>query len=307
MLAGWCRYGESCKFNHDFASDRAQQYFLQEIKRLQDYDKQQRIKNIKIIKHNQNNNGSSSENDIDMTSSSSSSSSSSTINTTTADDDENFSDTAQLGVAIRESILQKAVDLGYCSSIKRAEAGLRAAEQEISKDIDCGICLEKILSKRGRRFGLLNNCVHAFCLECIRDWRASTDFSTDTVRGCPLCRTTSYYVIASDRYIADPTGKAALIDEVQASKQSIPCKHWNYGRGECPFGDSCFYAHYNPDGTLYQGSTNHSFRMDADGNIKGGKQIYQLNQYLDTDDNHHHSSSSNNNNNHRSRQYPKTV
>ena len=28
-----------------------------------------------------------------------------------------------------------------------------------------------------------------------------------------------------------------------------PCKHFDQGRGVCPFGASCFYLHTNPDGT----------------------------------------------------------
>lgn len=36
----------------------------------------------------------------------------------------------------------------------------------------CNICLEGIKS-RGRRFGLLDQCDHAFCLECIREWRTT--------------------------------------------------------------------------------------------------------------------------------------
>ena len=29
----------------------------------------------------------------------------------------------------------------------------------------------------------------------------------------------------------------------------IPCKHFNFGEGTCPFGSSCFYSHVRKDGT----------------------------------------------------------
>ena len=42
-----------------------------------------------------------------------------------------------------------------------------------SKDKTCGICFDTIMEKTGRekRFGILPNCSHIFCLECIRKWR----------------------------------------------------------------------------------------------------------------------------------------
>jgi len=49
--------------------------------------------------------------------------------------------------------------------------------------IECGICLEKVLVKKemsSRRFGLLT-CSHAFCLGCIRNWRAASESEADVV------------------------------------------------------------------------------------------------------------------------------
>lgn len=50
----------------------------------------------------------------------------------------------------------------------------------------------------------------------------------------------------ADRVITDPTRKAKAIEAYQHNVATIPCKHYNYGKGECPFGSSCFYAHLNP-------------------------------------------------------------
>ena len=38
--------------------------------------------------------------------------------------------------------------------------------------IQCGLCLSPVLQGVDPRFGLLN-CNHAFCLGCIRNWRAT--------------------------------------------------------------------------------------------------------------------------------------
>lgn len=266
-LAGWCRSGAQCKFSHETADDTTVHYFLQEIEKLRALDDKNK-NNKKILP--------------------SSSSSSSSTEKETDDSEETFQLASQqwqtTSNALRDTLLQEAVRLGYCSNLKLAESGLQAAERQISKDTECGICLEKVMEQRGRRFGLLSNCTHAFCLGCIREWRAKIDLPKRTTRACPLCRTTSYYVISSDRYIADPSRKVALIEEVQTSKQTIPCKHWNYGRGECPFGSSCFYAHLNPDGSVCKLTNNHSFRMDSNGVIKGGTIKYQLNQFLEEEE-----------------------
>ena len=54
----------------------------------------------------------------------------------------------------------------------------------LSADVECAICLERVLGTRGRKFGLLENCEHAFCLACIRSWRATAEVGPagDTVR-----------------------------------------------------------------------------------------------------------------------------
>lgn len=53
-----------------------------------------------------------------------------------------------------------------------------------SKDKTCGICFDTIMEKAGRekRFGILPNCSHIFCLECIRKWRQAKQFEHKITR-----------------------------------------------------------------------------------------------------------------------------
>lgn len=53
-----------------------------------------------------------------------------------------------------------------------------------SKDKTCGVCFEVIIEKSGReqRFGILPNCNHIFCLECIRKWRLAKQFDNKITR-----------------------------------------------------------------------------------------------------------------------------
>jgi len=58
----------------------------------------------------------------------------------------------------------------------------------------------------------------------------------------------SHYVIPSEVYAVGEK-KQEIAENYKAHLRSIPCKHFKFGRGECPFGEHCFYAHVNPDGT----------------------------------------------------------
>ena len=74
--------------------------------------------------------------------------------------------------------------LKACTEETIAEAEYSFAVVE-SKEKQCGICMENVLEKhkvRDRRFGLLENCAHVFCLKCIRKWRAERVYDKDVVR-----------------------------------------------------------------------------------------------------------------------------
>lgn len=90
---------------------------------------------------------------------------------------------------------------------------------------------------KGRQFGLLDGCEHAFCLECIRNWRATyiRRMSKQAMRACPLCRQMSYVVLPSNVYLPSGDAKDQLFEEYQSVLSEIPCRHFNYGKGECPF------------------------------------------------------------------------
>lgn len=63
-----------------------------------------------------------------------------------------------------------------------------------SKDMVCGICMEVVYEKANpseRRFGILSNCNHTYCLKCIRKWRSAKQFESKIIKWgtspCPLC------------------------------------------------------------------------------------------------------------------------
>jgi hypothetical protein len=178
----------------------------------------------------------------------------------------------------RDALVAAALETGVASSSSVAEAALQIAERRISSEVQCGICFEPVASAPNKRFGLLTGCSHAYCLDCIRQWRGRIDLPKETVRSCPLCRVTSYFVVPCDRYISDPARKAALNADYHKQQAAIPCRYFDGGKGECPFGSSCWYAHINPDGSTYV-HVKPAIRLDGEGAVTVGRK-YRLNEFL---------------------------
>lgn len=139
-----------------------------------------------------------------------------------------------------ECIKQHELDMEHSFAIQR------------SKDKICGICLEVILEKPGReqRFGILPNCNHIFCLECIRTWRKAKNFENKIKRGCPTCRISSDFVCPSIVWVEGSDDKDKLINDYKKACNTTHCKHFQQGSGKCPFGNKCFYKHALPSGQL---------------------------------------------------------
>jgi hypothetical protein len=237
---GGCRNGDACRFRHVRAEPWAVEYFEEELLRMRAEPSggSSAVATAPL--------GDASEADFGAASAA-----------------------WRAAAAQEQAMLRAAVAAGVAADFDAAEVALHAAERAISRDVECGICLERVVEVPGRRFGLLTGCKHAFCLACIREWRARIDLPTSTVRACPLCRTVSYYVIPSDRFVADDGRKARLSDEYTAAAARVPCRLWDLGRGHCPFGSSCHFVHLMPNGSVHASVGKHVFRMGEDGEVRG--------------------------------------
>ncbi|KAI4385594.1 hypothetical protein MLD38_003601 [Melastoma candidum] len=128
---------------------------------------------------------------------------------------------------------------------------------KLSQEIECSVCLDRVLSKPAaaeRKFGILSECDHPFCITCIRNWRNSSPTSrmdvNSSLRACPICRKLSYFIVPSVIWYTSKEEKKEITDSYMAKLKSIDCKHFNFGNGNCPFGTSCFYKHAYRDGRL---------------------------------------------------------
>ncbi|UJR25696.1 hypothetical protein I4U23_007047 [Adineta vaga] len=137
---------------------------------------------------------------------------------------------------------------------KKHEANCEEAlAMQRSQDKKCGICLEKVWDREGdKRFGLLENCDHIFCLECIRKWRSSSNYEHKVVKACPECRTKSDFVTPTKYWPENDQAKNASIQAYKENLQKIHCKLFKRGDGVCPFGSKCFYLHVDKRGRYVQ-------------------------------------------------------
>ncbi|XP_050210333.1 putative RING-type E3 ubiquitin transferase C3H69 isoform X2 [Mercurialis annua] len=153
-----------------------------------------------------------------------------------------------------------------------------------SQEIECCVCLDRVLSKSTvaeRKFGLLSECDHPFCISCIRNWRSSSPTSgmdvNTALRACPICRKLSYFVVPSVIWYSSKEEKQEIIDSYKEKLSSIDCKHFDFGNGNCPFGISCFYKHAFRDGRLEEVALRHL--GDEDGQTVIAKDI-RLSDFL---------------------------
>ncbi|KAK6240227.1 hypothetical protein QUC31_005696, partial [Theobroma cacao] len=150
-----------------------------------------------------------------------------------------------------------------------------------SQEIECSVCLDRVLSKptaAERKFGLLSECDHPFCISCIRNWRSSSPSSgmdvNTALRTCPICRKLSYFVIPSVIWYCTPEEKQEIVDSYKAKLRSIDCKHFNFGNGNCPFGTSCFYKSLGFDG-VYGDAQNRLSCILSSHTVKPGSYVWK--------------------------------
>ena len=102
----------------------------------------------------------------------------------------------------------------------------------ISDDI-CGICWDNIYTSN-KRFGILSNCEHKFCIYCIRKHKQNYELPVGNRNSCPICRITSYGYIASKFFL---TGKEKKYEFNRCEKKrlTIQCRDKNCTKLLCGF------------------------------------------------------------------------
>ncbi|XP_072537022.1 makorin, ring finger protein, 4 isoform X2 [Salminus brasiliensis] len=149
-------------------------------------------------------------------------------------------------VEVQETSLQDGLESGATASAEQEHT--EAYHQ--SKDVLCGICMDKVYEKATegeRRFGILPNCSHAFCLGCIMKWRKTKEFQEEVIKACPQCRVKSSFYIPSKYWVCEGEAKAALIASFKEKSSKVKCTFF-MRHGCCPFASECIFSHELPPG-----------------------------------------------------------
>ncbi|PWN48010.1 hypothetical protein IE53DRAFT_320177, partial [Violaceomyces palustris] len=120
-------------------------------------------------------------------------------------------------------------------------------EREEEEEVTCGICIDT-----PHVFGLLENCDHVFCLDCLKAWRWAKEkdvalIESGVTKQCPTCRAQSHFITPS-HMARKGEAKARAIERYKDKLSRVPCKHFEKSkrlrdRPFCPFGDDCHYSH----------------------------------------------------------------
>ncbi|KAM6930034.1 makorin, ring finger protein, 4 [Lycodopsis pacificus] len=113
-----------------------------------------------------------------------------------------------------------------------------------SQNVTCGICMDKVYEKtdpRNRVFGILPNCNHSFCSQCIMTWRKTKDLGPDVVKRCPQCRVRSAFYVPYKHWV-EGSAKESLIAAFKEEFGKQRCPYYTRYRS-CPFKTECLYWH----------------------------------------------------------------
>jgi hypothetical protein len=102
------------------------------------------------------------------------------------------------------------------------EMNMLNEENNVSDD-NCGICWENIYTYK-KRFGLLSNCDHKFCIACIRKHRQNIQLPKINRNKCPLCRVPSFGYCSS-KFFLTGVNKQNEFDKSSQNRAKIMCRN----------------------------------------------------------------------------------
>lgn len=124
----------------------------------------------------------------------------------------------------------------------------------------CQICSKDVESTK-RLYGLLDNCDHVFCYECIVSWKRSKYSNSDS-ESCPVCKVRSAFITPSKHWYENKDEKYRIIKKHRNHLKTLPCRYY-LRHGFCRYSDRCFYDHHEA-AKQYRQQHRHSRERDRD-------------------------------------------
>jgi len=113
----------------------------------------------------------------------------------------------------------------HCQFGHEVEMNVQNEENGVTDD-NCGICWENIYTSK-KRFGLLSNCDHKFCIACVRKHRQNDQLPKINRNKCPLCRVSSFGYCSS-KFFLTGIDKQNEFDKCVKNRAKIKCRDGFY-------------------------------------------------------------------------------
>lgn len=163
-----------------------------------------------------------------------------------------------------------------------AECIKNRAAEERSAEMECVVCFDTIRKKGKGSFGLLV-CQHCVCYTCITTWRENASQKMANSKTCPICRTVTRFIVPSTVWPSSEEEKEEITNAYKFKLSNIDCRAYNFGKGTCSFGTSCFYKHVDEHGVLEAEKTRILSTDDFDETGIKVMKVVQLFDYLNID------------------------
>lgn len=124
----------------------------------------------------------------------------------------------------------------------------------------CEICSCDVEGAK-RLYGVLDNCDHVFCYECIVSWKRSK-YSNAESESCPVCKIRSAFITPSKNWFENKDDKHHLVKKHKSHLKTLPCRYY-LRHGFCRYSDRCFYDHHEA-AKQYRQQNQHSRDRDHD-------------------------------------------
>ncbi|CAF2458447.1 unnamed protein product [Rotaria sp. Silwood2] len=105
----------------------------------------------------------------------------------------------------------------------------------------CEICSCDVETAK-RLYGVLDNCDHIFCYECIVSWKRSK-YSNAESESCPVCKVRSAFITPCKHWYDNKDDKYRIVKKHKNHLKTLPCRYY-LRHGFCRYSDRCFYDHH---------------------------------------------------------------
>jgi len=124
----------------------------------------------------------------------------------------------------------------------------------------CAICSCDVEGAK-RLYGVLDNCDHVFCYECIVSWKRSK-YSNAESESCPVCKVRSAFITPTKHWFENKDDKYRIVKKHKNHLKTLPCRYY-LRHGFCRYSDRCFYDHHEA-AKQYKQQNQHSRERERD-------------------------------------------